>query len=123
MTYKLSFKEHKKWLCVVTTGRFEVFEDLLDRANAFLAKSAEIGVKKVLLDNRDFITVPDAYDSARLVKKLIENGVHLDGFRVAALASDEEFAKYKSNEVFYLNSSLSYKVFNDMDAALEWLNI
>lgn len=123
MAFTLEFEEGSDLLRVVTKGEVCSYEEYLSRSESFLAKALDIGTRRILLDNRHFVFKVDAFDTKRMVHSIRENDVHLGGFRVAALCGPESYQDHKSNEAIFRNGSLSYKVFDAEEAALEWVRI
>ncbi len=121
MPYTLDFILHDGWLHVVTDGVITSPEEAIDRAANFLTKAEELGMQKILLDNRKIETVGDAYTMTRLVDFLVEKDIQFGGYRVACLCGDQYYLNFKANEPLFTNRSLSYKVFNDGIAAIDWL--
>lgn len=117
--YQITFEERSEYLYVYVTGDHDSYEI----SRAFWLEVAEVsrktGCKKVLLeeDIPEAVSISDMY---HLVSELPQMGFY--GFRIAFIdryAEQNDLNEF--GELVAVNRGMMGKIFNDINAAEEWL--
>nr|WP_321255769.1 hypothetical protein [uncultured Pseudodesulfovibrio sp.] len=121
MDYILTFRDNGDHLVAVVSGMVNTFEALSAMAHAVVERTSDHLSKKVLVDFRTVSMSIDFLSAQTLANNLESEGVQLSGIRLACLYIAEDVDMYRVFETAHRNRSLSFKIFENEDEAVDWL--
>ena len=92
-----------------------------DKAREVVGMGMEVGVCRVLVDERNLDISIDVLDIVNIANEFEDQGLLSCGGRLACLHRPGCVNIYKIYETVYKNRSLGYRRFEDPDKALAWL--
>lgn len=121
MSFDLQFKESDGVLAVICHGAIYTLDGVFKKVGAAIVKMSETKAKRVLVDDRNLVMSLDALDVNRLADRLESAKFQMLGIRLGCLCRPEDVSTYKMIETAYRNRSINFRLFDNEQAALEWL--
>ncbi|WP_281762352.1 hypothetical protein [Pseudodesulfovibrio nedwellii] len=121
MMYSQAFTEKKEYLLCVSDGTVADVEHFIEWAMSLVSKAKETGYSRLLIDNRTFVLELSSLDVITFAKYLEDMGAATFGLRLAALTSPMNVEISRLVETSLTNRSASYKIFQSLAEAKEWL--
>lgn len=121
MTYSQIFTDNGDHLLCITDGMVDNADTFLVWAKAVIAKAAELGRTKILVDNRTFVLNLTALDVITFATALEEMNAASLGLRLAVVSSPKNPEISRLVETSLINRSAMYKGFKGQEEAKEWL--
>jgi hypothetical protein len=119
MAIQYSIETQGTLLKVVTQGKDENLQEVLDYAHAIIGAAVEFKCKKILCDERKLKYTLSTIDTFKLAEEASVYSAHTN--RIAIVCS----AKYLKDGLFYetvaSNRGLTVHVTTDYNEAVEWL--
>jgi hypothetical protein len=121
MPFTREFIDLGNWVHVVTKGSVDSPDELVEKLRQGLEKIGEIGHKRAFVDDRGVKMNIDVYDLTVGAEMMSEQGFPLLGLRLACMCRPEDRELYRGVETVYRNRSMMYRVFDDEEEAISWL--
>lgn len=119
--YTMDFDVEDGILFIKVAGIINSFEVAVQKANEIVDKALETGAYRVLLDESELSIDVDVLDIAQVVTSLEGRDLPYFEGKAACLFKPEYADIYNIYESFYQNKGFRYRLFSDIEAALEWL--
>ena len=119
--YSLTFATEDGYLFAKVAGEVSTLEQLSEKAHSIMGKVLELGMKRVLVDDRELSVHVDVHDAHCLANEMDGANLQVQGFRIACLYVAEHADIYRIFETGHRNRSLNFRAFTDQEAALKWL--
>lgn len=117
--YQITFEERPRYLYVYVTGDSDSYEISRRYWLEVSAMSAETGYKRILIEE-DILETVSISDMYRLASELPQMGFF--GVRLAFVDRYAEHSELNEfGELVAVNRGIMGKIFNDLQAAEEWL--
>jgi hypothetical protein len=120
MAIQYSIETQGTLLKVVTKGKDENLQEVLDYAHAIIGAALKFNCRKILCDERKLQYTLSTLDTYQLAEEASAYSTHTN--RIAIVCS----AKYLKDGLFYetvaSNRGLTVRVTTDYDKAVDWLN-
>lgn len=121
MDYLLTFYNNGDHLVAVVSGVVNTFEAFSAMAHDVVERTSGHWSKKALVDFRTVSMDIDFLSAQTLANDLENEGVQLSGIRLACLYLHEHIDIYRVIETAHRNRSLSLRIFEREDEAVDWL--
>jgi len=120
MGFKIQIESRRAYLLVTLSGVLRSVDEAVCIAEQAIPAAQDGGYSRILQDERKLNVVMDVYDTM-LAADQTGDFAPWSGIRVASLRSDRNWEIGKITETMLQNRSIIFKVFKDVDAAIDWL--
>jgi len=120
MAINYQFKVEPEMLQVITSGKDETLEEVVNYSQAVITQAIEHQAKKILCDERKLeysISVLETYKLAEMISREARHTA-----RVAIVCQPKYMDSGKFFETVAANRGLIIAVTSDYEAAVQWLN-
>jgi len=121
MLYTTTITDKKDYLLIESEGKAKDFADIAAYTDLIISHSQRHRQKRILLDETSVTLSLDAHDASLLAERLVASMVPNMGIRVAAVCAPCNYAIARIIETAFQNRSLNFRMFEDMQSAIDWL--
>ena len=121
MSFDLWFETRNGYVVGTVVGRIATPDELLRKIRAVVHKGLDSNIARFLMDERNLDFRLEPHDIVQVADHLEKQNIQTLGGRSACLCNPAQTGRYRACETVYRNRSLSYRVFENEEAAVTWL--
>ena len=121
MPYFLTYARIGDILVVKATGDYADVQEFIAKKDEATLRIMEERARRILLDDRELTMTLDVHDAVTFADAVLEEGVPAQGLRFACLPPKTGREFYAAFETACRNRSINYQLFEDKQAAVDWL--